>query len=218
MPRVLKRTLAVLLALAPAAGTADRGALTLEGGGVLSAVQVPPPVGFGDSVRGSLAGVTVAVRYALINHLELRATAIWGAEEAFYNNNVTLPNPNGGQPLLGQLQSRMGRLSITGGGYYATGTVWRLLVGGELGWARTSFRRLALVDVTNPAGAVAYNISIPNQPDDALALVPLVGVEWQLTDRVSVLVMARGELFLGKPTCTALTIPLVVSYSWYGLL
>jgi hypothetical protein len=60
----------------PTTTRADRGAFTFEGGALVSAAQLPPGVGSGDSVAGStLAGATLGVRYALRNSLEPSGTA-----------------------------------------------------------------------------------------------------------------------------------------------
>jgi hypothetical protein len=68
---------ALLAIAAPFVVLADRGAFSVDAGAVLSATRVPPGVGNGDSVFGSLAGATLGARYAFRNYLEVSANAVW---------------------------------------------------------------------------------------------------------------------------------------------
>ena len=59
--RSLYLLLAVTTVSLPTVALGDRGALSLEAGGVLSAARVPPGVGTGESVFGTLGGATLGV-------------------------------------------------------------------------------------------------------------------------------------------------------------
>ena len=73
----MRRSLAALLAAAlPLVAFADRGALSVEAGGVLAGVRAEPAVGTGDAVTGTVAGVTIGTRYALSNRVEVLGTFV----------------------------------------------------------------------------------------------------------------------------------------------
>jgi hypothetical protein len=208
------RIIAALLALAtPIGALADRGALSLETGGVLAGVRSEPAVGTGDAVTGTVAGVTLGTRYALSNRLEVTGTADWFASAPFYNDNTVTTTGNG--TFRGQLQGRLSRYSAKVGAQYVQGLTWRVRVGGEIGWTRVSTERLDLVDVT-PAVPRSFGLGLGSRTADHLVVTGLAGVEWAVSDHVSFAITPRVEFPFGGGLM-AITVPVTVSYSWYML-
>jgi hypothetical protein len=208
------RVLVALLAVAaPLSALADRGALSLEAGGVLAGVRKEPAVGAGDSVTGSVAGATIGARYALSNSVEVTGTVDWFAAAPFYNDNTVIVTGNG--TFRGQLQSRVSRYSAKLGAQYVRGLTWRIRVGAEVGWTRLMSERLDLVDVT-PAVPRSFGLGLGSRSMDHLVVVGLAGVEWAVSDHVSFAVTPRVEFPFGGGLM-AMTVPLTVAYSWYTL-
>ena len=57
------RRLILLAYLIPSAALADRGALSLDGGVILSAARVPPAIGTADSTFGTIGGATIGAGF-----------------------------------------------------------------------------------------------------------------------------------------------------------
>ncbi len=208
------RVLATLLTVAaPVGALADRGALSLEAGGVAAGVRAEPAVGAGDSVTGTVAGATFGARYALSNSVEVTGTVDWFAAAPFYNDNTVIVTGNG--TFRGQLQSRLSRYSAKLGAQYVRGLTWRIRVGAEVGWTRLMSERLDLVDVT-PAVPRSFGLGLGSRSMDHLVVVGLAGVEWAVSDHVSFAVTPRVEFPFGGGLM-AMTVPLTVAYSWYTL-
>jgi hypothetical protein len=208
------RTLVALLAFAvPAVALGDRGAFSLEGGGVLAAVRSEPALGAGDAVTGTVAGATLGTRYALTNHLEVTAILDWFAAAPFYNDATVVVTSNGA--FRGQLQSRVSGYSAKLGAQYVHGLTWRVRLGGEIGWARVNAQQLDLVDVTTSTPR-SFGLGLGSRSSDHLVVSGLAGVEWAVSDRVSFAVTPRVEFPFGGGLM-AITVPITVSYSWYML-
>lgn len=215
MMRLVSLCFILLASFAPASARADRGAFTLDGGFVLSAAQVNPGVGKGDSVMGTNGGAALGLRYGLRHSLELAATAFWFNPVAFYNDNTTIETRDG--TFTGQLQSQVGRFGLTAGAYYVHGLVWRLRAGAEIGWSQVSYNNLDLINVDDPSNPGTFGLALKNRSVTAFTVSPAVGLEWMITDSLSFSVNPRLDLIIGDPQLTAFTVPFVVSYSWYGL-
>jgi hypothetical protein len=198
----------------PQAALADRGAFSLDAGAVASVARVPPGVGSGDPVFGSLAGATVGGRYALRNYFEVSANAVWFQVAPFYNENTSITTLNG--IFVGQAQSRVGRVGATVGAHYVTGFVWRIRVGAEVGWSRVLFERMDLVDVSNPSSPRSFGLALGDRNVDSVVLAPVVGLEWMASDHLSFAITPRVELTLDAGL-TSITVPLTIAYSWYIL-
>jgi hypothetical protein len=205
---------ALLAIAAPFATQADRGAFSVDAGAVLSAARVPPGVGSGDSVFGSLAGATLGARYAFRNYLEVSATAVWFQGAPFYNDNTSITTKDG--VFVGQAQSRVNRLGGTVGAHYVTGLVWRLRVGAEVGWSRLVFERIDLVDVSDPSSPWSFGLALGDRTVDGIVVAPVAGLEWMVTDHLSFAITPRIDFLLGEPTMTAFSVPITASWSWYG--
>jgi hypothetical protein len=200
---------------APLFARADRGAFSVEGGALLSAARVPPGIGTGDSVFGTLGGGILGVRYAPRNNLEVVASGLWFNEAPFHNDDTTYITAN--SVYSGQLQSRVSRIGATVGAHYVTGLVWRLRAGIEAGWSRLAFTSLKLVDFSDPQNPRISGPPLRDRTVDGILIAPVVGLEWMATDRLSFAIMPRIDVLLGEPQMTALSIPITVSWSWYGL-
>lgn len=103
------------------------------------------------------------------------------------------------------------------GADYVRGLIFRLHAGAELGWCRISFSKLDLIDVRDPSNAHSYGLQLGNKSVNGLLIAPRVGIEWAASDRLSFAVTPRIEVILGETRMTAFTIPLTISYSWYGV-
>ncbi len=210
-----RMVMAILVVAGPLNAIADRGALSLEAGGIVVGVRAEPAVGAGDAVTGTVGGVSVGTRYALSNHLELTGTLDWFTPAAFYNDNTVITTSNG--TFAGQLQSRLGGYSASAGARYVTGLVWRLHAGAEVGWLHRSFTRIDLIDVSRPAYPTSFGLGLGTRKADNVMVSPMVGIEWLVSDRLSLAVIPRVQLMLGSPGAVWVTVPLTISYSWYGL-
>jgi hypothetical protein len=215
--RVFLAVITLAATLLPGVPFADRGALSIDGGAVVSVARVRAGVGTGDSVVGTLAGATVGARYAVANQFEFAASGVWFNSAAFANNSTTITRP-GSAPFTGQLQSQVSRIGAAIGAQYVKGLVLRFRVGGEVGWARVSFRRMDLINGSTDPPASYGDIGDRDRTLDAVVVAPMAGIEWMATDHLSFAMTPRIEFLLGQPQLTAVTIPITVSYSWYGWL
>ncbi len=208
------RLLALLVVVAaPLGALADRGAVALEAGGVLAGVRAPAAVGNGDSVTGTLAGVSIGARYALSNSFEVIGTVDWFAPSWFYNDNTVIVTGNG--TFTGQLQSRLSWYSAKVGAQYVHGFTWKVRLGAQVGWTRLMWQQLDLVDLT-PSVPRSFGLDLGSRSTDDLVVAGFAGVEWEISDHVSIGVTPRVEFPLGSGL-TAITVPLTVAYSWYML-
>jgi hypothetical protein len=201
--RVALLAAVALLALSPAVSHADRGAISLDGGGLVSGLKTPPPVGTGDSVLGTTAGAVIGARYALQNSLEIYAQGSWYSPVSYFHDNTQVMSL--GTPVTGKLQSKVGRIGAVAGADYVMGYVWRLHLGGQFGWSNVTYD-----NVQHSSGLTFGTKSV-----DYLVVAPRAGLEWAVTDHFSVTVAPTLELLLGSASVTAFTLPVFVSYSWY---
>jgi hypothetical protein len=95
------------------------------------------------------------------------------------------------------------------------GYVWRLHVGVDAGWIRTSFARRDLIDGSVPGNEHSFGLGLRDRVSDTLVVAPVAGVEWQLADHWSISVMPRLELLVGVPTNLAAVLPVTVGRSWF---
>jgi hypothetical protein len=143
-------------------------------------------------------------------------SAVWFQAAPFYNDNTSITTSDG--VFVGQAQSRVGRLGGTVGAYYVTGLVWRLRLGAEVGWSRVVFESIDLVDVSDPGAPRSFGLGLGDRTVDGIVVAPEAGLEWMVSDHLSFAITPRIDLLLGEPTMTAFTVPITVSWSWYGLL
>ena len=184
---------------------ADRGGFTLEGGGIVSAARVPPGMGTGESVFGTMGGATLGVRYALDNNIEVTVSGVWTNPVPFHNNDTTVVTSS--SPFTGQLYSEVNRIGAAVGADWVTGLVFRFHAGAELGWSRIAFTNLNLVDA---------GVALGSRNVDGIVVAPRVGLEWMASDYLSFAVTPRVEVMLGEPQMTVFTTSITASYSWYG--
>jgi hypothetical protein len=198
----------------PTSARSDRGAFSVDGGVVLSAARVPAGIGIGAAVVGTFGGAGLGVRYALSNNVEVSMSGAWFETERFYNDNTTIMTPNG--IFSGQLQSSVQRMQAGLGVHCVTGFVWRLRVGAELGWSRVVFRRLDLVDVAGQSRSRSFGLALGDRSVDGIVIAPMAGVEWMVSDHVSLAITPRLELPVNGGVA-AVTVPITLGYSWYML-
>lgn len=207
--------LSLVLVSLPLAGRADRGALTVEAGPALTWwPRLQPPIGRGSGVAGSSGGGQVGLRFGLRHDLDLFVGGFYEAEAPYTHAGVTV-GADGGS-FTGALSSRTGRWGVAAGARYVTGLVVRLFVGAEVGWTQQSYRRVDLIDVSDPANPHSFGLGTRDRTSGALVLAPLAGVEWQVSDRWSLSFAPRVQLMIGDVGRFAVSLPVTVGYSWYG--
>jgi hypothetical protein len=211
---LLATTMCFALLTLPASARSDRGAFSVDGGVVFSAARVPAGIGAGDAVNGTFGGAGLGVRYALSNNVEIGMSGAWFEAERFYNDNTTIVTPNG--IFSGQLQSSVQRMQAGLGVHFVTGFVWRLRVGAELGWSRVVFRRLDLVDVAGESRSRSFGLALGDRTVDSIVIAPMAGVEWMVSDHVSLVITPWLELPVNGGLA-AVTVPITLRYSWYML-
>jgi hypothetical protein len=210
------RRLLLLALLLPGAARADRGALSLDGGVILSAARVPPAIGTADSTFGTIGGATIGARYAVSNNLECGLAGSWYRQAKFSHDNTTV-SPSGTGSFTGQLQSEVGRYGVGVNLQYVGGLTLRWHLGGEIGWSRVSYSNIDLVNVATDPPSSFGNVGATSKTMDGIVVAPMAGLEYLVTDHLSFAITPRIEFLLGEPAMTAFTIPITVSYSWYGL-
>lgn len=215
-PPALMLSLLVLPVFLPVAAFADRGALTLEGGGAVRFGAVSPSVGAGDSVMGTLGGAWLDLGYGLTNRLELQASGFWNAGATFVHQRVAVGSANGS--MSGALTQDVSRWGAAAGVRYAVaGFVWRVPIGFELGWAHTSSTNRDLLDTSDPRGASSLGLTLGNGSTDQLLVAPFLGIEWLATDHLRFSIMPRLEVLLGGKSTFGVVVPITVGWSWYLL-
>jgi hypothetical protein len=122
--------------------------------------------------------------------------------------------PNG--IFSGQLQSSVQRMGAGLGAHYVTGFVWRLRIGAELGWSRVAFKRMDLVDVASQSRSRSFGLALGERTMDSIVIAPTAGIEWMVSDHVSLAITPRLELPVNGGL-TAVMVPVTFGYSWYML-
>lgn len=206
-------TVVAALAVVPAGAVADRGAITLEVGPALSLVGASPSQGTGSTTLATGGGGVVGLRYALTNELELAGLGLWEASADYFHSGVVLDTPSGS--VEGTLAERVQRYSILGGLHYVRGYVWRLHLGGEVGWSRESYSKRDLLDVSDPGNVHSFGLPLQDRTTDSLVLAPVAGIEWQFADHWSLTVIPRVEFLVGGTNRIALLVPVSIAHSWF---
>jgi hypothetical protein len=206
----------LLLLVVPAVARGDRDALTVELGVAVAGTRLDPTIGSGDPVNGTLGGAELRVRHGLSHRLEVQAGGFWNRTATFVNTGVA--TTSGAGPVTGDLRRDVGRFGAMVGARYVTwGTIWRVPVGFEAGWLRSSVTKQDLVDRSDPRGPVSYGIRIADQRTNDLFVAPFAGIEWLATDRLSLSVVPRLEFAFGARTAPAVVVPFAVGWSWFLL-
>lgn len=209
------QALALAALFSPALAFADRGALTFDVGPTLSGMRVPPGAGEGRAVAGTLAGISMGVRYAIRNDLEIGFRGEWFKPAPFFYDGTTVTTPDG--VFVGQAQARVGRQGATVGARWVHGLVWRLRAGLDVGWMRLSYESLDLVDLSDPGTPRTFGLALGSHIWSAFVASPSGGIEWAITDHVALSMGLRVDVVFGKRELSAISIPILVSWSWYGL-
>lgn len=204
----------LVAAFVPRGASADRGALTVEAGGTIAMTRLEPSVGTGESVAGTVGGAMIAARYALGSRLEVHASGFWSAPARFVSRPVAVSSAAGA--FDGDLRREVSRIGVGAGARYVlAGLVWRVPVGAEVGWVRTSIRNQDLLP--RPGGESFVPVRFPNESSHRLFIAPFTGVEWQVADHLSVSLLPRVEVPLGGAASVAFVAPLLVGWSWFLL-
>ena len=120
----------------------------------------------------------------------------------------------GNGTFSGQLQSQLSWYSAKLGVQYVHGFTWKVRLGAQVGWTRVMSQQLDLVDLTPPPRS--FGLDLGSRSTDHLVVAGLAGVEWEISDHVSLAVTPRVEFPPGSKL-TAITVPLTVAYNWYVL-
>lgn len=192
---------------------ADQGALTIDVGAGASMLRLQAPYASPAAAQvGTAPAVSIDGRYALTNSIELVATGFFDTSVPFYVVNSTIASDAG--RLTGTLEVHARRFGLLGGARFLQGNIWRLIVGGDAGWALSSYSAMRLFDLANPGGARDFGLSLPDSAQSSLVVAPYAGVEW-VGDKLSVSILPRFEAMLGGATTWAITIPVTVGWDWY---
>jgi hypothetical protein len=207
--------LLLLSLLLPGAAAADRGALSVDIGGGVSAASISGPYITEPVPLLSTAGSGwLGARYALSHSLELSASAFYEPPVLLTHRGVTVIHEEVAYP--GALEHLLERQGLMAGGRVVLGMVWKLVAGLEVGWSRRSFSRLNHIDTRGPGPSYpSHGLSLDSVTVDNLLLSPHLGVEWAAGDKWSISLLPRAHILLGTEPTLAFTLPLVLSYSWY---
>jgi hypothetical protein len=204
---------ALALLLAPIAARADRGALTVDAGAGASVLRVVAP--YADSTAsqiGSAPAIWIDGRYGLTNSIELTTTIFAETSVPFYVPGTTITSDAG--KLSGTLEMRARRYGVMAGARLLHGNIWRLIVGGDVGWALSSYSSMRLIDESNPSGPRDFGLALPDTTASSLVLAPSAGISW-VGNKLSITVLPRFEALLGSTRSWAITVPLTIGWDWY---
>lgn len=219
----MRRAAALLLLLAAGSARADRGALTFELGGGGSLLLLPAPYAPDSTPLPTSAwAARLGIRYAFSDAFEFALNGFFEPRVAAYHPGVTVDTsgpgfsgPDSGRGAFhGTLGHTVERYGLAAGPRWVWGSIFRLHLGGDLGW---NHRDYADFDLVNTSGSVprSHGLRLGAFSTSGLFLAPVVGLEWAFHDKWSVMIMPRVEFLLGDDPMTAFTIPLVISHSWY---
>ena len=206
--------LGTAVAAAPHVALADRGALTLDAGGFGSFSSLTPGVGSGPQVTGTSLGGLLGLRYAPTQWLELSVGGFYQAPATYFHADTTISNDNGS--FTGTLQTHVGSWGLTVGARYVRGLVWRYFVGLEAGFSRRTASQLDLIDVSDPAAPRGFGLALADVTTTALLVAPVAGLEWALSDHMTLGVSPRIQVLIADRSVEFL-VPVTVSYGWYWL-
>lgn len=205
--------IAYLLLLSGAPALADQYALSIDAGVGAGALWLPAPhADAAGSQVGSALNFNLGLRYALTHHWEVTASGFWEPTVSYAHAGTTVVTKDG--QFDGTLSHRLGRYGATAGLRYVRGSVWRWVAGLELGWSHRSYSSLRHFDVSSGA-ARDYQLGLSGFGADNLLVSPLVGLEWALSNRISLLLIPRLNLLLGPEPAVGVTTSAVFSYAWY---
>ena len=86
--------------------------------------------------------------------------------------------PASGGTLEGVLLERTSQLGALVGARFLHGRIWRFVAGADFGLARRSFSGINHYDVSDPAGAQSYGLTLGDTSQTAPILAPSAGFEW----------------------------------------
>jgi len=162
----------------------------------------------------------VGLRYAFSDQLEVALGGFFEPRVEAYHQGVTIdtsaatyPGPDSGRgEFRGTLGHTIERYGVLVGLRRVWGSVWRLHLGGDVGFA---LRTYDAIDLLNPSSGASQGLRLGRFTAPGALLAPVVGVEWAFHDKWSLSFMPRVELLVGPEPMTAISLPLVLSYSWF---
>ena len=203
-----RNLLPVLLVLTAVPAHADRGALSLDLGAGVAGLNLAAPYTNGE---GNTVGVgfeaMVGMRYALLNELEFTVAAYFEPNVTYVHDDVGVEVPPSTSPLQGTVTNAVHLVGVVGGVRYVNGSVWKLVVGLEVGWCHRSYSEIQF----NGASTFA----LPGFGTDNLVLQPLLGVEWAFADHWSVSLLPRFTVLVGPDSTFGASVLLSLAYSWF---
>lgn len=192
---------------------ADRGAVSIDAGGGLTGLQVAAPFASSNQTVNGLSGVAwLGGRYAIRNELELGVSAFYEPPVRYFHEDVSLVTDRGSFP--GTLTHQIQRFGGMVGARYLVGMVWRLTLGIDVGWSRRVYKGFQHIDVSG-SEPVDYELGLPDFNTDNVLVAPIIGLEWAAGDHWSIAILPRAEFLLGPDATVGVTVPLVLSWSWY---
>lgn len=216
----MTRAATLLALLFASVAIAEEGNLTVELGGGGTALQLPTPYALSqnDSRPGQLGTAALArggVRYGLTHWLDVGVSGFWEPAVRFTHRDVTLAYGGSSsvpQTWPGALEHQVTRFGASAGARLTFGL--RLRFFGELhvGWARRQYSALHAYNGADPA--VEWPVAIPDFAVDNLITTASAGVEYFLTDSLSLGVAPRFDVLIGRESTLAASLPLVLSWRW----
>jgi hypothetical protein len=203
-----------LAVLTAAPALADRGALSIERGGGMTALNQPAPYASPSaSTLGGAATIVLGGRYALTNNWEAALWSFYEPQVAYFHNGISITTTDGSFP--GTLSEQVTRFGGLAGLRHVWGSVFRFAIGLDVGWSHRSYSKLDAINDTTPSYPVDYGLGLADGSADNFVVAPMLGIEWALGDHYSLSLTPRVELLLGKDATWVVTAPLCFAWSWY---
>jgi len=155
----------------------------------------------------------MGLRYALENWVEIEASGYFEPPVTYFHSGVAVRARGG--PFLGTLKHRFYRYGALAGGRVVTGTVWRFVAGGAIGWSHRAYSDFQHIDDSRPGAPRDFGLSLPDFTLNNWVLAAVAGIEWAEGDRWSLSLLPRYEQLLGAGSTFALSARLLFSFSWY---
>jgi hypothetical protein len=201
---------ATLLAATPA--VADGGALSFDLSAGVSGLNVAAPYAAnGSNTFGVGFEAMLGMRYAITNAVEVTAAAYYQPNTGYSHGGVTVAPPDTLPFANGSLTHSLYLFGLLGGARYVTGSVWKLVVGLELGWCHRVYSSFVFVD----SHGVQQNLGLQDFSTDNIVFQPLVGVEWAFADHWSASLIPRFTVLIGPDATVGVSLLLSFSYSWF---
>jgi len=213
------RVVALLVLLSSVAAAEER-ALTVEVGGGGTAALLPAPSAMPATANlGTAALVRGGVRYGLLHWLDLGLGGFWEPGVRYLHRGVDLYVPGDSSEMElrdGIVQHELTRFGAVASARFTLGLQLRVFGQVDLGWSRRLYSGFRAYNTTSrPDGyAVEQSTSLSDFAADNLLAAVGIGFEYQVTDALAIAVAPRFEALLGRESAFAVTLPLLLSWSW----